>query len=331
MQQMSSLDFTYPLKDELLKYRGQPVFFEPLHGNNGDRLIEMGSLELLRKCGVRLVKKPEQAQLIVLNGGAGMTDIWLHGFRTLQSYNCKFPNIPLIICPSSFWFPQTDFAALFQARTSPALVFAREAYSLEILQNLSFPGQIKLALDHDTAFHLEASNYVQNLRSKSDRKHILVVERDDPESVTKPISSGLETRSSEDSFNWRNSIPKNVKRSIYRHITTPLKRITLAQSIGQRDFETPFTQACLQQVWQDYPAFQHLPVFAADISNPELCSFAMFSQLIAEAAVVVSTRLHVGMLGAMLDKPTYIKAGSYHKIQGIYDFSLADRDNVRLI
>jgi exopolysaccharide biosynthesis predicted pyruvyltransferase EpsI len=330
------MNITQSLKNELSRYRGQTVFFEPLHGNNGDKLIEMGSLELLRQCEVNLVKKPQQAQLIVVNGGAGMTDIWVHGFQTLQAHNCNFPKTPLIICPSSFWFTKTDFPALFNNRVAPALIYAREAYSLDILKNLVFPGQVQLALDHDTAFHLEGAAHIQNLRTRLAQKHILIVERDDPECVTKPYPTERliafpEVTQSVTLPGWKNCIPKVVKRPIYRHVITPLKRLTLAQHLGERDLNSSFTQSCLQRVWQDYPDLEKLPVFSADISDPSLCSFAKFSQLIAEAAVVVTTRLHVAILAAMLDKPTYIKSGPYHKIQGIFDYSLADRDNMWFI
>lgn len=325
-------DLLKPIQTVLSKYRSKPVFFEPLHGNNGDKLIEMGSLEALHRCGVHLVKQPQQAELIVLNGGAGMTDIWHHGFQTLQAYNRTYPQIPLLICPSSFWFTKTDFAALFRDRLSPAFVYAREAYSLDILQNLVFPGEVRLGLDHDTAFHLEDSAYLQKLRSKLARKHILVVERYDPESITKIYRSDEETElPSLPVPSWRSYIPKGVKQTIRRHFITPLKHQILAKRLGEQDVNTPFTQACLQQIWQDDPMLKALPVFAADISNPDLCSFSTFSQLIAEAAVVVATRLHVGILAAMLDKPTYIKAGSYHKIKGIFQYSLKDKPNVRLI
>ncbi len=47
----------------------------------------MGSIEMLRDFGVNLVSEPQQAEMIVVNGGDGMTDIWIHGFQTLKKYN----------------------------------------------------------------------------------------------------------------------------------------------------------------------------------------------------------------------------------------------------
>lgn len=319
-----------PLSTALASYRNKPVFFEPLHGNNGDKLIEMGSRELLSQLGIRLVNRPEQAAVIVFNGGAGMTDIWVHGFETLATYNQRYPDIPLIVCPSSFWFTQTDFPALFRDRRAPAWVYAREPYSLEILQALEFPTDVRLELDHDMAFHLQNSAYLRDLRTKTAQKHILIVERHDPESMTGADQSATARATGTTLSTWKQRIPQPVRQAIYRHVTTPLRHRMIAKRLGEQGIHTAFTQECLNRLIQDDPTRADLPIFAADISDPALCNFRCFSQLIAEAAVVVATRLHVGILAAMLDKPTYIQSGSYHKIRGIYEYSLADNKQVQL-
>jgi len=315
------------LQTVLMPYRGKPVFFEPLHGNNGDRLIEMGSRELLARLGITLVNQPDQAAVILLNGGAGMTDIWVHGFETLATYNRRYPTIPLIICPSSFWFTQTDFPALFRDRRSPAWIYARERYSLETLQALEFPGDVRLGLDHDMAFHLQNSAYLRELRTKTAQKHILIVERNDPESVTGSYQPQVVSSSTS---RWKQFIPKPIKQAVYRHVTIPLRHRQIAQHLGEQGIHTTFTQDCLHRLIQDDPSRATLPIFAADISDPALCNFHRFSQLIAEASVVAATRLHVGILAALLDKPTYIQAGSYHKIRGIYEYSLTNYNQVHL-
>lgn len=326
MNQKMSATLLKPLQEKLTEYAGKRVFFEPLHGNNGDKLIEMGSREMLRKIKANLVSKPQQAEVILLNGGAGMTDIWLHGFNTLKSYNRLYPEIPLIILPSSFLFTETDFASLFSDRIAPAFVYSREHYSLNTLKDLVFPSDVRLGIDHDMAFHLQDSSYLKNLQSKTVQKHILIVERNDPESTT-----ALYEAPSQPILTKSRYIPKSVKRPISKFLLTPLKHMALSKSLSEQQVNNVFTQECLKQIFQDYPTLKNLPVFAADISNPELCSFHTFSKLIAEAAVVVATRLHVGILAAMLNKPTYIKSGSYHKIRGIFEYSLVDKENIRLI
>ena len=42
------------VREVLERYRGARVFFEPLAGNNGDILIEMGSRSALQQAGIEL-------------------------------------------------------------------------------------------------------------------------------------------------------------------------------------------------------------------------------------------------------------------------------------
>lgn len=86
-QSLNCKIFLHPVKEELYKYRGKRVFFEPLYGNNADKLIEMSSISMLQQFGFNLVSEPQQAEIIVVNGGSGMNDIWIHGFQTLKKYN----------------------------------------------------------------------------------------------------------------------------------------------------------------------------------------------------------------------------------------------------
>lgn len=327
MSKPTSKTLLRPLADELSVYRGKRVFFEKLEGNNGDKLIEMGGLEVLRKTGVKLVDKPQQAEAIVINGGAGMTDIWSHGFQKLRKYNSLHSDIPLIILPSSFVFTKTDFPSLFKDRVAPAFVYARERYSLEILENLVFPENVSLGLDHDMAFALQNTSYIEKLRSSRSQKHILIVERNDPESVT-GVYKARQAKQKKNSL--KKAIPWSVKRPINRRLLWPLKRISLSQTLGDLGTETAFAKDWHRKILQDCPSLEGLPVYAADISDPALCSFSRFSQLIAQSSVVVATRLHVGILAAMLDKKTYLISGSYHKIPGIFEYSLVNNESIQL-
>jgi len=74
-----------------------------------------------------------------------------------------------------------------------------------------------------------------------------------------------------------------------------------------------------------------IPIIASDVSDPSSASFSEFCQLISTAAVVATNRLHVGILAGMLGKPTIIKPASYHKILGIYNYSMRDMPHVELL
>ena len=60
-------------------------------------------------------------------------------------------------------------------------------------------------------------------------------------------------------------------------------------------------------------------------------TYSLFEKLIASSAVVFTTRLHVGILSAMFDIPTYLIPGVYHKISGIYDLSMKGMPHVKLV
>ncbi|MBE9155757.1 polysaccharide pyruvyl transferase family protein [Nodosilinea sp. LEGE 06152] len=315
------------LQEVLALYANKKVFFEKLEGNNGDALITMGSLIAIKTANMKVVENAAEADLIAINGGAGMTDIWSHGLGKLKMYNSDYPSTPLIIFPSSFFFKSTNFADLFADRKSPAYIFSRERYSLEILQGINFSTEVRLGIDHDMAFFLSNSNYLKGLHRKSKGKHILIVERNDPETTTRinrPQKPGLVTA-------IKKKIPWSVKRPINNSLVWPLRRLLNYSKIVSMDLHRPFVQEQINLISEKYPNTRGLPVVAADISDPALCDFDRFNNLIVNSEVVVSTRLHVGILAAMLGKTTYLKTGNYHKIKGIYEYSLAEKDNVYLI
>jgi exopolysaccharide biosynthesis predicted pyruvyltransferase EpsI len=312
-----------PVNAELEHYRGRPVFFEPLEGNNGDKLIKLGSHILLRSLGVMLTREPKHAEVIVFNGGFAMSDIWRHALEKLKYYSRRYPDIPLMVLPSSFYFDTTDFTSLLEGRRTPVFLYARERASLKILEAIAFPCDASLGLDHDMAFYLRGTAYLQQLQSQKATEHILLVERGDLESLT-----GVHARP------WggvSRYLPRAVKRPLKQFVFNPLKRLAQACNGHTMTPTTTFARETLARVWAEYPQLEGLALYNADISEPYICSFQRFGQLIAKAAMVVTTRLHVAILAALLDKPTYLKSGVYHKIAGVYEHSLSGYPHVRLI
>src|SRR5262245_13644951 len=95
---LSSLD------RQMVAYRGRPVFFDSLSGNNGDRLISAGSEAALRAWQVRRTFMPDDAEVIIINGGGGMLDPYTGPVTALKHYLVEFPHIPLIVLPQSYDF-----------------------------------------------------------------------------------------------------------------------------------------------------------------------------------------------------------------------------------
>ena len=318
---------------ELLSiYKGKKVFFDPMWGNNGDKLIEMGSLEIIKKTGVQLIKNANKAELIVINGGAGMTRLWKHGFSILKRYNQQYPDIPLVVLPSSWLFEPTDLTALFNKRKAPCYLYARELYSLTLLQGINFKCEVYLGLDHDMAFHLRETDYIHKLQAKQSRHHILVVERGDIESAT-----GLQHRNSILTPLIQHVILQSIMDiiphatlSVLRGLLVLPERFLFSRKKRKRAEQTVFAKRCVEMARNKCPEFSKLPIYAADISLPSICNFNQFSLAAAQAGVVVTTRLHVAILSSLLGKPCYLKSGKWHKIRGIYEYSLKEQGHVTL-
>jgi exopolysaccharide biosynthesis predicted pyruvyltransferase EpsI len=289
------------------------IFFEQLNGNNGDKLIRMGAYEGFRRAGLTLVETPEEAEIIYINGGFAFSDVWPGGLVKLRHYAQHYVTKPLVILPASFFFRQTNFPELFHNRSAPTIIYARERYSLDVIQKLRFPAEVQVGLDHDMAFRLSESEYLKELRAKSAQKHILIVERFDNETAT-----GI--------FDKPMRVP--AKRLIPHSFKAPVKRWMLRR----RWEKTEFYHSAVRRVIADNPKLADASIFAGDVSRTDSFSFDEFGLAVAESAAVVTTRLHVAILASMLGKSTYIKlpSGPVKKIQGIYEYSLSALPHVQI-
>jgi len=322
-----------PVEPLVNNYKDKKVFFEPLWGHNGDMLIRMGSLEMFKRVGIRLVKKPSDSELIVINGGAGMSHFWRHGFQVLENYSQNFPSKPLLVLPSSWSFDPSNFPVSLSKRTAPVYFFSREPYSFELLKSVNFEEEVYLGLDHDMAFHLEGASFIKKLERRSESRHILVAERGDIESSTGLVQSLpnlmrlVQTIFPE---SLRKKIPKSV-RDLSVELIWFLERLFFLQKNRKLAERSLFAKESIEYVLKSNTEFTELPVYAVDISLKSICSFRSFCLVIAQSGVVVTTRLHVAILSSLLGKSTFLKPGNWHKIIGVYEFSLKKRGNVKII
>lgn len=298
--------YRVPLVDE----RGVPV------GNNGDRLMVLGTDVVFRDLGLTACQTPDEADLIAVSASGGMLekmDRIPHLFRTLCA---RFPATPLCVLPSSFYWPTRPFAAELGERRAPTTLFCREPISFDHLtkDHRLAPG-VEVVLDHDMAFELEHEPMVLE-RLAMDQRTVVMVERTDVEHV----SVAMDPRK------------LGVRRHVGRHMPPWMKRALypMVNAIRARQ-QTPFKDRCEALLREHCPDAVALPRDIADLSNVNTCGFETFCDRIASARVVFTTRLHAGLLAAMLGRRTFLFDGSYHKIRGIYDLSLKDRANVTFV
>jgi len=314
---------TPSVREELASLAGRSVFFDPLWGNHGDTLIELGARELLARADIRLVKDPRRANAIIVNGSGGMIDLRGAALRRLERYCADYPETSIIVLPSSFLFTTTDFSAFFEGRTAEAVLFAREQASLEIISGIQYPTTVRIGMDDDLAFSLADTPLMRKLEQRVTNEHILIVERADQEGVTPTTPANPANQSTPNPTllrRIRNAIPQPVRTAAARRV----RGRSLRPRQPASDFEKKAYTIASQEVGD-------MPAVIADISRQDLCSFNRFLDLIARSAFVVTTRMHVGILAAMLGKPTVMQPGSYHKIRGVYEQSLNRFDNARLV
>ncbi|MSQ98769.1 MAG: hypothetical protein EXR85_05670 [Xanthomonadales bacterium] len=285
--------------------RGKNVFFDALHGNHGDRLLSLAAQSLLDSAPFTLAPNLHSADFILINGGGSMADGWF-GLERLTRYCTKFPSHPLAVLPSSFYLTKSNLKELIGTRQAPLWLWARERTSLGVLQGAGLGDNVHLQLDHDLAFSLAQHPMIEGLHRTPIQHGVLVIERDDwegPTGRTRPLAPpGLDF------------IPERVRTLIRKTVLGPIRR--------RQDSTSKFAQAAVRFVHGRHFEATALPPHVADISLAETCSFAEFLTHVAAARVIVTTRLHVAILGHLLQRRTYLVDGRYHKFRGVFDYSM---------
>lgn len=310
----------------LRQYEGKRAYRVPMQddngvdfGNNGDDLIQLGGERVLSKCGLIECDDPASADLHVMRGNGAMVRAYAKARRVLINAWNGFPEKPLVMLPATFHYPDDDFFQGLADRSAPVTLFCRERYSFDhLLKDHKIPPSCSIGLGHDTAFELESDKIVTG-RLNRPGKHVLIVERNDFEHPTKNKTF------------WNNE-ESSPRPSIFRHIPKSIKKpLYPLRSLLRRKRWTPFRDYCERVLAEQFPEFASYPKMIADVSDRSVCDFDGFCDRIADAAVVFSTRLHVGIYAAMLGKPTYVFEGPYHKIRAIYEHSMQDSKHVTFV
>ena len=309
------------LHDVLGPYRGKPVYLDAVAGNNGDDLIMHGAKLALDQLGLDRVSSPDKADAILINGSF-KSDFWPMATRQVKEFSARFPDKPLVILPNTYLYEDGSFESAFADRRAPATLMCRERYSLEHLLPKQFPSEVRFGLDHDMALTLRDSGWIRTLRDRSVARHNVVVERLDHERSTAGSDQGP--------AKLNNRFVNFVYRSTPDALTQPVINAIERSKASQRPL-TEFAMAAKKLVEERFPEHAHLPVLAADIARRRYTTFNGYAQLVANSGVVFASRMHVGVLGGMLGKPTFLVRGSHHKIIGVYEQSLADMPNVVLV
>ncbi|MDJ0553025.1 MAG: polysaccharide pyruvyl transferase family protein [Microcoleaceae cyanobacterium MO_207.B10] len=305
-------------KSEFYQYMeslGQPkIFFDPLKGNHGDRLIRVGAEYVLQKLGVTLTEKFQEAEYIVINGGGYFNKFWGGGNKTLRPYRQAAPEVPIIMGPQTYKFTdaiEADFREICQLSSAPIILFARERISYNYLCQMGLPKNVEIKISPDFAFELEDSPFIQEHQQNSRNDYILVCMRLDRES-----SSLWIRRLSE----WKQALKKLGKSNLLSRVLGKTQRLS-----------RPWIwRSVCNDICNRYN-LNNLPHIYKDVSLEET-DFESFCNQIEKAAFIITERLHVGVLGYLLNKPVVLVPNpNYHKVHAIYEYSMKNSNrNVSL-
>lgn len=289
--------------DRMSSLGGARVFFEELKGNNGDALIQMGMRELFRRHSIAPIASPDDADVILLNGGGAMNDLWPEGgAQVIEGYLARFPDKELLVGPSSFYFTQLDFASILRMAAGDVALFCRERHSLDFLNALDLPENVTIELGRDLAFELADSDFIAEQRRLCSEGHILCAMRKDREG-----QAGVLAKTS---GSW---LPRSVRK--------PLSKLRDRMVAGR-------SSGLIDGILSRIPGSKSAEIVYRDVSVS--VDFEGFCQSIRGARAIITNRLHIAILGSMLGKEIHLVCGSYHKIKGVYEFSLSDNPHVHL-
>jgi exopolysaccharide biosynthesis predicted pyruvyltransferase EpsI len=260
------------------------------------------------------------AELIVMSGSGWMNDDYPRSVQFLCELAVSYPSTPLVVLPNTVTLRQSEplsehLKESLSKRAAPTFLYAREEISYAALCEAELGAGVEVGLDQDMAFHLVGSVWLESCRKLASRQHALIVERTDVERTTAvSLSEPLLPMWARSRFpDWLHQRIRQAKAWRHRAAAT----------------QTPFAQNA-RRVFLSTDAAA-LPVYAGDISDPQVCYFDEFADLIAKAGVIATNRLHVAVLSTMLGKLTYLWSGANHKIEGVYDYSLRAYPNVKLM
>lgn len=304
--------------DFLIKNESKKIFVDPCNGNNGDLLIWNGMEEALRKAGIKRVSDISEAEIIIVNGGGMFIDAYKQGIEKIKNYSILFPNIPLCIAPNSFYFKTVDFGAVLDLRKSPLLLFCRERYSKKYIDELIKGKDLVTSyLDHDLAFHLTDSKQILELKNQYPTGkvgNVLVVDRMDIEHASVGGKPGVVNKL------YASFIPEFLKKYIREY------RFKKRNASG-----TKLTKIGKELILKNNENYLFNNIETSDISRIDICNFDTFAKKIAEAEFIITNRLHVGVLGHLLGRNVYMVEGSYHKMTGIYELSMAESSTTNIL
>lgn len=293
-------------------------------GNNGDRLMHAVFYRILEHLDIRTSSAHNDAQVVIVPPNGALLE--MYKFPDLLKDRLRpFPNVPVVIFPSSAYFEKRSPAFMFTGRSAPTLWIFREAFSFAQIEGL-WGEEIRslgvdLALDHDVVAsghqfvgelvgHHRGSGYGSLIAARVDREALAVRSQPlaDPEGTMEQLPARSRQLSARLSH-LADLVP-------YGTVRTTLTRIVRRNRL----------QAAGSAMLASLPDGIRKEVTGkerhVDASATQYATFEEYLGWIASSDVVVTNRLHVALPAAILGKKVILVEAGYHKLEGVYKQSL---------
>jgi hypothetical protein len=331
VENMPSLD---GLIESLSTWRGRRALVIPTTGrsgkplgNNGDFLMQEVFHRILSALDIQAVGDARDAEVVLVPPNGALLETY--AFPDLLAERISgLTRLPLVVFPSSALFPNRDPAFMFAGRRAPTLWILRERYSFEHLDqqwgtSLHDSG-VKLILDHDVVASGHA--YVPSIIGGSaEPRTALIAGRVDVEATS--ISGPRLTPSTDGGPGGLQLAARRVPYGPHLTAATRLARrskLRLAASALLSDLPAELREEVDAAVGRSHARF-------VDASATQYATFREYRSLIRDAGIVVTNRLHVALPAVALGKRVIIVEAGYHKLQGVYERSLAGVGNVSFV
>ena len=298
-----------PVEPEYLEQflRGLGEFYYwPNEGNLGDYLIAEATRQVFRRNGLvwkeyRPESPPEEESYTIVYGGGGRFVPHWGGMDLFEEHLTRPQVRKCIILPHSIQGVD-EFVSALDERHS---VFCRDRKTLSYCRALNSRAEFTLA--HDMGLGLSVSDlpglaYIEPLKAGAE---------DEDKTQYKLLKGGGASHA------WHRMKLSTVKVGGYGNKVTFVLRTDKEKSV---------------QVSSDF-AYDLSILYAASCRETPYSAqiVRLMADLLSCPDVVVTDRLHVAIMAMHVGKEVYMLDNDYGKLSGVYEVSLANRENVHLL
>lgn len=283
-------------------------------GNNGDDLMHAVFYRILEQMSIAVVDSDPDVVIVPPSGAL----LEVYSFPKRLSERLRgFEDVPVVIFPSSAYFPTEDPSLLFTDRTADTLLLLREHPSYEHLRKLWGDSLrragVRLEVDHDVV--ASGHEFVPDILRSSTGRSVptLIAARIDREASS--LNQGAAGGNGASSL-----LHRLADRVPYGPAYTRASRMVRRR----RNREAALKLAAQA----GSPARNALSV---DISARQFATFDQYCSTIVRSETVITNRLHVALPAAIMGKSVVMVEAGYYKLGGVYRRSLEGVPNVRFI